>query len=104
MSGGDLVGSFLGVLLALGLVLGLAVGFIWVLRRLQDRQAGPRRRGSGEGASARLLFLRALPLGPRERVVLIEAEGDRFLVGVGCSAVTLLARWPAEAAGQGSGE
>jgi flagellar protein FliO/FliZ len=97
MSGSDLLGSLIGVLLALGLVLGLAVGFVWVLRRIQEGQTGLVRRGRGEAGAARLVFVRALPLGPRERVVLIEAEGERFLVGVGGSAVTLLARWPLDA-------
>ena len=40
-----------------------------------------------------LRFLRALPLGQRERVVLIEVGDETMLLGVGTGAITLLSRW-----------
>lgn len=93
MNGPDMLRALLGVMLALALVLALAFAFIWILRRLQDRQAG--RDGSGPGGQqATLHFVRALPLGPRERAVLIDVQGERLLLGVAQERVSLLARYP----------
>lgn len=93
MSPADLFRSLLGVMLALAFVLALAFGFIWFLKWLQDRQAGRVPGAVGEAADE-LRFLRALPLGPRERAVLVEVRGERLLLGVAAGGVTLLARWP----------
>ncbi len=90
MTGLELLRAALGVALALLLVLGLAAGFIWLLRRLQDRQAGSR----SVDPQSRITFVRALPLGPRERAVLVDVEGERLLLGVSAGGVSLLARWP----------
>lgn len=87
---GSLLATLAGTAFALVLVLGLAWGAIRLLKVVQDRQmAAP-----VEGASGPLKFLRAMPVGPRERVVLIEAEGERLLLGVAAGSVTMLARWP----------
>lgn len=94
MSGGDLVRTLLGVILALLFVLALAAAVIWLLRQLQDRQSGARR-GAPDGHA--LQFLRALPVGPRERAVLVRVDGERLLLGVAAGSVTLLARLPAAA-------
>jgi flagellar biogenesis protein FliO len=51
-----------------------------------------RRRGfAGGGPAARIELLASRPLGPRHRVVLIEVEGRRLLLGVGADAVSTLA-------------
>ncbi len=89
MSGG-LVGTLAGTAFALLLVLALAWGAIRLLKLVQDRQmAAPI-----DGAAAPMKFLRAMPVGPRERVVLIEVEGERLLLGVAVGSVRLLGRWP----------
>jgi flagellar protein FliO/FliZ len=87
---GSLLGTLAGTAFALVLVLGLAWGAIRLLKAVQDRQMAQ----PIEGASGPMKFLRAMPVGPRERVVLIEAEGERLLLGVAAGSVTLLARWP----------
>jgi flagellar protein FliO/FliZ len=92
MTGAGLA-SLVSVLLALLLVLALAFGFIRALAWWQARSAA----GSGDGSAIR--FVRAMPLGPRERAVLLDVEGERFLLGVAAGAVTLLARWPATTLG-----
>jgi len=67
----------------LGIVLVmLALGaFAVILRRLQGRA------GAGRGA---LRVRAALALGGRERLLIVEAEGERLLLGVGAGGVRLL--------------
>lgn len=92
---GAVVSSILAIVIALALVLGMAWGVIWLLKKFQDRQLGVGRDGE---AGQPIRFLRSMPLGQRERVVLIEARGETMLVGVTTGMITLLARWPEEAA------
>jgi flagellar protein FliO/FliZ len=89
MTGGIAATSVLGVALALVVVLALAWGSIRLLKAWQDRQAA-----MPGLAGPPLRFVRALPLGQRERVVLMEAEGERLLLGVTPGGISLLARWP----------
>lgn len=84
--------SLLAIVLALVVVLGLAWGVIWLLRKLQDRQLQQDFEG---GAGLTMRFIRALPLGPRERLVLVEVGGEQLLVGVTGGFITLIARWDA---------
>lgn len=89
MSFGAVFSSLLAVVLALVVVLGLAWAAIKLLRRWQDRfQQGV------EGAGQPIRFLRAMPVGQSERVVLIEAKGEVMLMGVTPGGISLLARWP----------
>lgn len=69
----------------LGLVIVmLALGvFAWLMRRLQARI------GAG---SASLRVAAALPLGGKERLLLVEVEGERLLLGVGPGGVHLVRR------------
>lgn len=89
---GTIFSSLLAIVLALAVVLGLAWAVIWLLRRLQDRQMGPQEEGAG-GRSLR--FVRALPLGTRERLVLVEVGPEQLLVGVTGGVITLIAHWDA---------
>lgn len=92
-TGSTVLGSILATVLALAFVLGLAWVALRLLKYWQDRNLGSTPdAGSGDRA---LRFLRALPVGTRERVMLIEAEGERMLIGVTAGGITLLARWPA---------
>lgn len=70
-----------GVLLSLVLVLALIVGLAWALRRLQSVRGG--------GLHA-MRVVAQLPLGPRERVVLIQVGERQALVGVAPGGVTSL--------------
>lgn len=77
--------SFVPMALALVLILGLLGAALWVLRR-----AGfaPR------GGSSQLRLVTQLALGPRERVVIVEAGERWWLLGVGASGVTRLGSLP----------
>ena len=90
-TGSAALSSIIATVLALVFVLALAWGAIRLLKWWQDRSLV----GDAEAGSDRALrFLRALPVGTRERVMLIEAEGERMLIGVTAGGITLLARWP----------
>lgn len=76
----------LRVVAALGVVCALAWAAIWVMRRMQTQAA------SGPGAGGDLKFVRALPLGPRERLVEVTWRGEALLLGVTAGGVSLVRR------------
>jgi flagellar protein FliO/FliZ len=62
-----------GVMLSLALVVGFIFAAAWVVRRMPlgvGRSNGP------------LKVLAALPLGPKERLLLVEARGEEWLIAV----------------------
>ena len=75
------------MLVGLGIVLALLLGSLWLIKRL----ATPR------GAAAGLKVLGAVPVGPRERVVLVEIGGQVLVLGVTPSSVRTLHTLPADA-------
>ncbi|WP_280156097.1 flagellar biosynthetic protein FliO [Piscinibacter sp. XHJ-5] len=82
--------SFASMLLALVIVLALA----WVVLRLLRARMQPR--SAGGGASDDLLrFVRALPVGAKERVVIVEHRGERWMLGVTAGGISTIAHWPA---------
>lgn len=95
MGFGAVLSSILAVVIALGFVLGLAWGAIWLLKKIQDRQLDM---SETPGNDRPIRFLRALPLGQRERVALIEARGETMLIGITAGSITLLARWSGDGA------
>jgi flagellar protein FliO/FliZ len=70
---GVAMGDLSGVLLSLALVVGFIFAAAWVVRRM------PLGIGRGSGP---LKVLAALPLGPKERLVLVEARGEELLIAV----------------------
>lgn len=93
---GDFVQQFVLMLVVLAGVLALA----WAtLRMLQGRlKGGWGGRVAGAPDDETLRFVRALPVGPRERVVLMDHRGERWMLGVTAGGISLLARWPAGSA------
>ena len=75
---GASVGGVLGSLL---LVVALIVGLAWALRRLQFARTG---------GTQLIQVVAQLPLGPRERVVLVRIGEHQALLGVGPGGVTSL--------------
>lgn len=96
MSFGTALSSVLAIVLSLGLVLLLAWGCLWLLRRFQDGQLGSARRAD---PGRTLRFTRTLPLGPRERLVLVEVDGEELLLGVTAHSIVELKSWPKRDAG-----
>lgn len=70
------------------LVLGLAYLAAWLFRRFGGARLQP---------SARLRVLASTPLGQRERIALVEVDGQRMVLGVAPGRVTLLQGLPEEA-------
>ena len=86
---GTAISGLFGMLIALAIVLGLAYGAIRLMRHWQDRGMG-RRLGEPD---RELRFVRALAVGQRERLILVEAEGELMLIGVASGGVSLLKNW-----------
>ena len=85
----DLMLNLASTVAALAFVLLLAWVLIRGWRRLQN--LGGRSPASDGDA---LRFVRALPVGARERVVLMDHGGERWMLGVTAGGISLLARWP----------
>lgn len=92
MTFGTVVSSILAIVLALGFVLAMAWGTIFLLKKWQDRQFGE---ADANGADWSIRFLRAMPLGQRERVALIEVRGETLLIGITAGSMSVLSRWSA---------
>ena len=90
---GTALTGLLGMVIALAIVLGLAFVTLRTLKRWQDR--GFERGGD---ADRQLRFVRALPIGQRERLLLVEAQGELMLIGVSAGSVSLLRNWGSDAA------
>lgn len=69
-------GSIGGALLALALVVGLILALGWLARRM------PGALGAARGNSG-LRVVATLPLGPRDRVMVVDVGGTQLLLGVG---------------------
>lgn len=91
MSFWTVLSSLFAVVIALAIVLGLAYVVLRLLRRWQDRV-----HGAAEDGGRPIRFLRTLPLGQSERVVLIEVRDEVMLVGVTPGGISLLKTWPAD--------
>jgi len=77
----NVTGELIRVVLSLGGIIALIFAAGWITRRLQSRQfIGGRR----------LRCVESMSISARERVLLIEADGKRLLVGVGAGGVRAL--------------
>lgn len=78
--------SFLGELLSILIPLSLIIAGLWFTLRLVKRRYGL------SGPDAPLSLVQVLPLGPRERLVLVKTRAGRVLaVGVSAHSVNLVA-------------
>src|SRR5262245_55458011 len=85
--------SFASMVLALAVVLGLA----WVVLRFLRSRMQPRGQ-QGSSSDDALRFVRALPVGAKERVVIVEHRGARWMLGVTAGGISTIAHWPQQAA------
>jgi flagellar protein FliO/FliZ len=82
--------SFASMVLALAIVLATA----WVLLRLLRNRMQPRSTAGGAGDET-LRFVRALHVGAKERVVIVEHRGARWMLGVTAGSINTIAHWSA---------
>ena len=80
-AGSDLAGQLGQMLLGLLVVIGLIFALAWLLRRVQ--QLTPR-----TGQVIKLLATQ--PLGPRDRLVLVQVGGEQILLGLSAGRITPL--------------
>jgi flagellar protein FliO/FliZ len=80
--------SFATMLVALAFVLLLA----WVSLRTWRRLQGGAGRARSPSTAPR--FVSALPVGARERVVVVHHRGEEWVLGVTAGGISLLARTP----------
>ena len=85
--------SFASMLLALAVVIGLA----WVALRILRDRLQPRAKPGVVSTDDALRFVRALPVGAKERVVIVEHRGARWMLGVSAGGISTIAHWPAAA-------
>jgi flagellar protein FliO/FliZ len=83
--------SFASMLLALAVVIGIA----WVALRLLRDRLQPRAKPGVAASDDALRFVRALPVGAKERVVIVEHRGARWMLGVTAGSISTIAHWPA---------
>ena len=79
-SGLDVFWNFLIFLL----VISLLVATLFFLKKLNPSL------GKGEGKNIR--FVESYDLGARQKIILLEVNGERFLVGVGPNQISLLSK------------
>lgn len=82
--------SLLQVILGLAVVLAAIVGLAWLFRRMS---------GGMLGGSSRLRVVSGVLVGQREKVVIVELEGEWLVLGVTSHSVNLLSKMdkPADA-------
>ena len=86
------LGDWLQYLFSFVFVIGLLLTLLWTLRKLQNGQGLLRKH------TQRLQTIESLSIGPRQKIVLIQVDGQDVLIGVTAHQMTALSDWPAQAA------
>jgi len=84
--------DWLQYLLSFALVIALLLGCLWALRKLQS--------GSGlmrAKADARLKIVETLSLGPRQKIALVQLDGQDVLLGITAQSISPLCTTPTSA-------
>ena len=74
------------------LVIALLLAVLWGLRKMQNGNSFLRKNAQ------RLQTVESLSIGPRQKIVLIQVDGQDVLIGVTAQQMTALSAWPALAA------
>lgn len=77
--------DWLQYLLSFALVIALLLGSLWALRKLQSGGGL-----MGAKADARLKIVETLSIGPRQKIALVQIDGQDVLLGVTAQAITAL--------------
>jgi flagellar protein FliO/FliZ len=77
--------DWLQYLLSFGLVIALLLGSLWALRKLQSGAMGARGR-----TDARLKIVETLSVGPRQKIALVQLDGQDVLLGITVQSITAL--------------
>lgn len=82
--------DWLQYLLSFALVIGLLLGSLWGLRKLQSGAMGARGR-----SAARLKIVETLSVGPRQKIALVQLDGQDVLLGITAQSISALTVAPA---------
>ena len=74
------------------LVIALLLAVLWGLRKMQNGNSFLRKNAQ------RLQTVESLSIGPRQKIVLIQVDGQDVLIGVTAHQIMALSAWPAQAA------
>ena len=77
--------DWLQYLLSFALVIALLLGSLWALRKLQSGGGL-----MGAKADARLKIVETLSIGPRQKIALVQLDGQDVLLGVTAQTITPL--------------
>ena len=80
--------DWLQFLLSFALVIGLLLGLLWALKKIQNGSSLLRK------STQRMQTIETLSLGPRQKVVLIQVDGQDVLIGVTAHGMTALSPMP----------
>lgn len=84
--------DWLQYVLSFALVIALLLAVLWGLRKMQNGNSFLRKHAQ------RLQTIESLSIGPRQKIVLIQVDGQDVLIGVTAHQMTALSPWPAQAA------
>ena len=84
--------DWLQYVLSFALVIALLLAVLWGLRKMQNGNSFLRKNAQ------RLQTIESLSIGPRQKIVLIQVDGQDVLIGVTAHQMTALSAWPAQAA------
>jgi flagellar protein FliO/FliZ len=84
--------DWLQYVLSFALVIALLLALLWGLRKMQNGNSFLRKNAQ------RLQTVESLSIGPRQKIVLIQVDGQDVLIGVTAHQMTALSAWPAQAA------
>jgi len=90
--------DWLQYLLSFALVIALLLGSLWLLRKLQSGGGL-----MGAKADARLKIVETLSIGPRQKIALVQIDGQDVLLGVTAQSITPLHSSSTARAGAGVG-
>ena len=74
------------------LVIGLLLTLLWTLRKMQNGSTLMRKKNQ------RMHTIETLSVGPRQKILLIQVDGQDVLVGVTAHQMTALSPWPSKVA------
>ena len=77
--------------LSFALVIALLLAVLWGLRKMQNGNSFLRKHAQ------RLHTVESLSIGPRQKIILIQVDGQDVLIGVTAHQMTSLSPWPVQA-------
>lgn len=82
--------DWLQYVMSFALVIGLLLALLWTLRKMQNGSTLLRKKNQ------RMHTVETLSIGTRQKIVLIQVDGQDVLIGVTAHQMTALSPWPAQ--------